>query len=334
MVSGTGNVQATQKYITSFDARRLAKLHEHRMCLPPVHYQSTKSEVLTIESKSGVNSSIAFQLRVITFDPKSIEDHWNGADQRDLKKKSQKEEPMAMEQVMSDQDSEDELDDEIADFEDRRMLDDFVDVNKNEKQVMHLWNSFLRKQRNEDYRYLYFAEKPYIDIRKSKMHIQNDDKRLLEGLNCEWNLRIYFQSKMKDDLDTLSIMAGEFQQALRAINCFLNMMKMTARDALNFALNEEMFVDPKVFFMSEKFRGSWLVSKNPYALPARNSSDNKIYNLSSADATFFDNASETIEAPIEAAFCAYEHVTFDGDKYISLASLPEMQDRTVITSSL
>ncbi|KAM7273306.1 hypothetical protein ACFE04_027970 [Oxalis oulophora] len=54
--------------------------------------------------------------------------------------------PMAMEQVMSDQDSEDELDDEIADFEDRRMLDDFVDVNKDEKQVMHLWNSFLRKQ--------------------------------------------------------------------------------------------------------------------------------------------------------------------------------------------
>ncbi|KAM7249972.1 hypothetical protein ACFE04_021855 [Oxalis oulophora] len=43
-MSGTENVQATQKYITSFDARRLAKLPEHRMCLPPVHYQSTKSE--------------------------------------------------------------------------------------------------------------------------------------------------------------------------------------------------------------------------------------------------------------------------------------------------
>ncbi|KAL5748408.1 hypothetical protein ACOSQ2_025705 [Xanthoceras sorbifolium] len=55
--------------------------------------------------------------------------------------------PMAMEQVMSDLDSEDEVDDDIADFEDRRMLDDFVDVSKDEKQLMHLWNSFVRKQR-------------------------------------------------------------------------------------------------------------------------------------------------------------------------------------------
>eukprot|EP00257_Ricinus_communis_P022948 XP_015582811.1 polycomb group protein EMBRYONIC FLOWER 2 [Ricinus communis] len=55
--------------------------------------------------------------------------------------------PMALEQVMSDRDSEDEVDDDIADFEDRRMLDDFVDVSKDEKQLMHFWNSFVRKQR-------------------------------------------------------------------------------------------------------------------------------------------------------------------------------------------
>ncbi|WCJ25807.1 Polycomb group protein VERNALIZATION 2 [Euphorbia peplus] len=55
--------------------------------------------------------------------------------------------PMGLEQVMSDRDSEDEVDDDIADFEDRRMLDDFVDVSKDEKQLMHLWNSFVRKQR-------------------------------------------------------------------------------------------------------------------------------------------------------------------------------------------
>ncbi|CAA0395527.1 unnamed protein product [Arabidopsis thaliana] len=55
--------------------------------------------------------------------------------------------PMALEQVMSDRDSEDEVDDDVADFEDRQMLDDFVDVNKDEKQFMHLWNSFVRKQR-------------------------------------------------------------------------------------------------------------------------------------------------------------------------------------------
>ncbi|KAL1194630.1 Polycomb group protein VERNALIZATION 2 [Cardamine amara subsp. amara] len=55
--------------------------------------------------------------------------------------------PMALEQVMCDQDSEDEVDNDVADFEDRQMLDDFVDVNKEEKQFMHLWNSFVRKQR-------------------------------------------------------------------------------------------------------------------------------------------------------------------------------------------
>lgn len=55
--------------------------------------------------------------------------------------------PMSMEQVMSDKDSEDEVDDDVADLEDRRMLDDFVDVSKDEKQLMHLWNTFVRQQR-------------------------------------------------------------------------------------------------------------------------------------------------------------------------------------------
>ncbi|KAK9927665.1 hypothetical protein M0R45_024837 [Rubus argutus] len=54
--------------------------------------------------------------------------------------------PMELEQVLSDLDSEDEVDDDIADLEDRRMLDDFVDVTKDEKQLMHLWNSFVRRQ--------------------------------------------------------------------------------------------------------------------------------------------------------------------------------------------
>ncbi|KAK2994696.1 hypothetical protein RJ640_026175, partial [Escallonia rubra] len=60
---------------------------------------------------------------------------------------SHRAQPMSMEQVLSDRDSEDEVDDDVADFEDRRMLDDFVDVTKDEKQMMHLWNSFVRKQR-------------------------------------------------------------------------------------------------------------------------------------------------------------------------------------------
>ncbi|XP_021832431.1 polycomb group protein EMBRYONIC FLOWER 2 isoform X1 [Prunus avium] len=59
---------------------------------------------------------------------------------------SHRAQPMTLEQVLSDQDSEDEVDDDVADFEDRRMLDDFVDVTKDEKQMMHMWNSFVRKQ--------------------------------------------------------------------------------------------------------------------------------------------------------------------------------------------
>nr|GFA12362.1 polycomb group protein embryonic flower 2 isoform X1 [Tanacetum cinerariifolium] len=55
--------------------------------------------------------------------------------------------PMAMDQVAAERDSEDEVDYDVADLEDRRMLDDFVDVSKDEKQMMHLWNSFVRKQR-------------------------------------------------------------------------------------------------------------------------------------------------------------------------------------------
>ncbi|XWS51561.1 hypothetical protein CRYUN_Cryun12cG0187200 [Craigia yunnanensis] len=60
---------------------------------------------------------------------------------------SHRAQPMAIDQVVSERDSEDEVDDDVADFEDRRMLDDFVDVTKDEKQIMHLWNSFVRKQR-------------------------------------------------------------------------------------------------------------------------------------------------------------------------------------------
>ncbi|KAJ9546241.1 hypothetical protein OSB04_025948 [Centaurea solstitialis] len=60
---------------------------------------------------------------------------------------SHRAQPMALEQVFAERDSEDEVDDDVADLEDRRMLDDFVDVAKEEKHMMHLWNSFVRKQR-------------------------------------------------------------------------------------------------------------------------------------------------------------------------------------------
>ncbi|KAH1189817.1 Polycomb group protein EMBRYONIC FLOWER 2 [Glycine max] len=60
---------------------------------------------------------------------------------------SHKAQPMAIEQVLSDKDSEDEVDDDVADFEDRRMLENVVDVSNDEKTFMHMWNSFVRKHR-------------------------------------------------------------------------------------------------------------------------------------------------------------------------------------------
>uniref|UniRef100_A0A7N0TID2 Embryonic flower 2 n=1 Tax=Kalanchoe fedtschenkoi TaxID=63787 RepID=A0A7N0TID2_KALFE len=60
---------------------------------------------------------------------------------------SQRAQPMERSQVLCEEDSEDDVDDYISDLEDRRMLDDFVDVTTDEKQLMHMWNSFVRKQR-------------------------------------------------------------------------------------------------------------------------------------------------------------------------------------------
>ncbi|EXC02059.1 hypothetical protein L484_024023 [Morus notabilis] len=88
--------------------------------------------------------------------------------------------PMALEQVLSDRDSEDEVDDDIADLEDTRMLDDFVDVTKDEKQLMHLWNSFVRKQR-----VLADGHIPWACEAFSKLHGQElISSRPLFCLNC------------------------------------------------------------------------------------------------------------------------------------------------------
>ncbi|OEL30176.1 Polycomb group protein EMBRYONIC FLOWER 2 [Dichanthelium oligosanthes] len=62
---------------------------------------------------------------------------------------SHKGQPMEFEEVLSDHDSEDEVDDDVADFEDRRMLDDFINVMKDEKCIMHMWNSFVSRQRSD-----------------------------------------------------------------------------------------------------------------------------------------------------------------------------------------
>ncbi|KAL4288174.1 hypothetical protein AHAS_Ahas19G0259800 [Arachis hypogaea] len=55
--------------------------------------------------------------------------------------------PMELEEVLSEGDSEDEVDDEVADFEELRRLGNFDNVTNAEKKFMHMWNSFIRKQR-------------------------------------------------------------------------------------------------------------------------------------------------------------------------------------------
>ncbi|XP_022007149.2 polycomb group protein EMBRYONIC FLOWER 2-like [Helianthus annuus] len=55
--------------------------------------------------------------------------------------------PMSSEYLFGDEDSDDEVDDEIAEREEKRRLDRFVDATQHEKRLMLLWNSFKRKQR-------------------------------------------------------------------------------------------------------------------------------------------------------------------------------------------
>ncbi|KAK2426179.1 VEFS-Box of polycomb protein [Trifolium repens] len=90
--------------------------------------------------------------------------------------------PMALEQVLSDRDSEDEVDDGVANLEDRRMLDDFVDVSKDEKQLMHLWNSFMRKQR-----VLADGHVPWACEAFSKLHA----KELISSQPLFWCWRLF-----------------------------------------------------------------------------------------------------------------------------------------------
>ncbi|XP_051113540.1 polycomb group protein EMBRYONIC FLOWER 2-like isoform X2 [Andrographis paniculata] len=94
---------------------------------------------------------------------------------------SKRAQPMAMEQVLSDHDSEDEVDNDVADIEDRTMLDDFVDVSKDEKQLMYLWNSFVRRQR-----VLADAHIPWTCEAFSKLHGKDFVKA--PGLLCCWRL--------------------------------------------------------------------------------------------------------------------------------------------------
>uniref|UniRef100_A0A3Q7FLF2 Polycomb protein VEFS-Box domain-containing protein n=1 Tax=Solanum lycopersicum TaxID=4081 RepID=A0A3Q7FLF2_SOLLC len=61
------------------------------------------------------------------------------------------------------------------------MLDDFVDVTKDEKQVMHLWNSFVRKQR-----VLADGHIPWACEAFSKLHGQSSKTKTVILLEAEY----------------------------------------------------------------------------------------------------------------------------------------------------
>lgn len=60
---------------------------------------------------------------------------------------SHKAQPMSLEEVLSGYDSEAEVDDEVLDIEDRWRLNLHDNATKEEKQLMTMWNSFIRRQR-------------------------------------------------------------------------------------------------------------------------------------------------------------------------------------------
>ncbi|OIV94084.1 hypothetical protein TanjilG_05464 [Lupinus angustifolius] len=99
--------------------------------------------------------------------------------------------PMTLEEVLSDCDSEDDIDHDIADIEDQRMLDDFVDVSKEEKQLMHLWNSFVRKQR-----VLADTHIPWAFEAFSKLHVE----KLISSGDLFWSWRLFMVKLWKTGL--------------------------------------------------------------------------------------------------------------------------------------
>ncbi|GJU49873.1 polycomb group protein embryonic flower 2-like protein isoform X4 [Tanacetum coccineum] len=104
---------------------------------------------------------------------------------------SHRAQPMELEQVMAEEDSEDEVDDDVADLEDRRMLDDFLDVTQDEKHMMHLWNSFIRKQR-----VLADAHVPWACEAFSDIH----GEELVQNPKLNWCWRVFMIKLWNHDL--------------------------------------------------------------------------------------------------------------------------------------
>ncbi|XP_019427143.1 PREDICTED: polycomb group protein EMBRYONIC FLOWER 2-like [Lupinus angustifolius] len=59
---------------------------------------------------------------------------------------STKYQPMSLEEVLSSQDNEDEIDDDTKDIEHLKLIDEY-EVTKDEKEIIFMWSSFVRRQR-------------------------------------------------------------------------------------------------------------------------------------------------------------------------------------------
>ncbi|GKA29437.1 reverse transcriptase zinc-binding domain-containing protein [Tanacetum coccineum] len=127
----------------------MALPNEHQLKLNS--YKDAKTLMQAIENRFGASFDLLKEMmdgnRILIF----VETK-KGCDQ-----------PKALGQVVAEEDIEDK-DDDVVDLEDQRMLDDFIDVTQYEKHMMHLWNSFIRKQRVLTDAHASWAYEAYSDI--------------------------------------------------------------------------------------------------------------------------------------------------------------------------
>lgn len=77
--------------------------------------------------------------------------------------------PMTLEEVLSDADSDDEQDEEFKDFLERLKLDRLEDATDDEKRFMWLWNTFMRKQNVFVERHMHWACEEFVKVHAKEL---------------------------------------------------------------------------------------------------------------------------------------------------------------------